>query len=151
MPRPEWAPWLLAIAAAVVVVAGLSPASRHDVDRSECTAVALVDERLVCGDDGPYDDPCGARHVLRAGDTLVGCARGRMTAPDLVAFDVPVDPNEAGAAELQSLPGIGPVLAQRIVEGRPYADADALLEVSGVGPRTLARIRPRLRLPDRQP
>lgn len=74
-----------------------------------------------------------------------------MTAGDLAALGVSVDPNVAAAAELQSLPGVGPVLAQRIVLGRPYIDAESLLEVKGVGPRTLARIRPRLSLPDRGP
>lgn len=142
---------MLAVAALLAVATSLSPEPRHHVESSECTAVALVDERLVCGDDGSYEDPCGTLHELRAGDTVVGCDAGRMTAQDLVAFEVPVDLNAADAAELESLPGIGPVLAQRIVLGRPYADVDALLEVSGVGPRTLARIRPRLRLPNGPP
>jgi competence protein ComEA len=50
-----------------------------------------------------------------------------------------------------TLPGIGPVLAGRIVEDRtangPYRQAADLLRVKGIGPATLARLRPRLSLP----
>ena len=57
----------------------------------------------------------------------------------------PVDLNRAGVAELVALPGVGPVLAGRIVtwreeNGRIDSPED-LLEVSGIGPATLARIR----------
>jgi len=44
-----------------------------------------------------------------------------------------------------ALPGIGPVLARRIVEGRPYARVEDLLKVKGIGPATLERLRPYLR------
>lgn len=62
----------------------------------------------------------------------------------------PVDLNLATAAELEALPGIGPVLSQRIVEHRdaygPFTSVDALLEVSGVGPAVLERLRPEVRV-----
>jgi ethanolamine utilization protein EutM len=49
-----------------------------------------------------------------------------------------VDLNTATAEELESLPGIGPSLARRIVAYReahgPFASVDALSEVTGVGP-----------------
>ncbi|MEY4070688.1 MAG: hypothetical protein RL721_1302, partial [Candidatus Eisenbacteria bacterium] len=55
----------------------------------------------------------------------------------------------ASAAELDALPGIGPVLAARIVAHRdrhgPFRSPDELLAVPGIGPRLLERIRPRLR------
>lgn len=58
----------------------------------------------------------------------------------------PVDLNRATASELRTLPGIGPVTAERIVafrneNGRFHRVAD-LIEVSGVGPRTLERLTP---------
>jgi competence ComEA-like helix-hairpin-helix protein len=56
-----------------------------------------------------------------------------------------LDLNRASAAELESLPGIGPSLAARIVAYRDSVggveSVDALLEVRGVGEATLARIR----------
>jgi competence protein ComEA len=59
-----------------------------------------------------------------------------------------VDINEADWPELAQLPGIGPTLARRIVDTRtargPFADHAQLRRVSGIGPKTLERIRPYL-------
>lgn len=53
--------------------------------------------------------------------------------------------NSATPAELEQLPGIGPVLAQKIVAHResqgPFTRAEDLLQVSGIGPSTLEAIR----------
>ena len=61
----------------------------------------------------------------------------------------PVDVNAATAEQLDALPGIGPVLAGRIVERRAqvgrFAQPDELLSVRGIGPRLLERIRPFVR------
>ena len=56
-----------------------------------------------------------------------------------------VDLNTASVAELDGLPGVGPVLAQRIVDRRPFTSVDELDEVSGVGPTLLERLRPLVR------
>lgn len=52
-----------------------------------------------------------------------------------------VNLNRASVDELRTLPGIGPVTAQRIVEHReehgPFAEPADLLHVPGIGPRTL--------------
>jgi competence protein ComEA len=50
--------------------------------------------------------------------------------------------NSASPRDLESLPGIGPVLAQRIIESRPFYGVDELIKVSGIGPVTLERLRP---------
>ena len=54
--------------------------------------------------------------------------------------------NSASAAELENLPGIGPVTAAAIVAYReekgPFASVDALTEVSGIGEATLEKIKP---------
>ena len=53
-----------------------------------------------------------------------------------------VDLNTATAGELQSVSGIGPILATKIIAGRPYKSVDDLLRVSGMGPWLLDRVRP---------
>lgn len=59
-----------------------------------------------------------------------------------------IDVNTAIAAELQRLPGIGPKLAERIIDARtarPFASADDLRRVGGIGAKTLEKLRPHLR------
>lgn len=56
-----------------------------------------------------------------------------------------VDLNRAGAAELAAIPEVGPALAQRILDFRhqqgPFHNHEQLLEVDGIGPKTLERMR----------
>lgn len=60
----------------------------------------------------------------------------------------PLNINTATAAQLETLDGIGQVLAQRIVDYRnangPFASVDDLLEVNGIGPGILETIRPQI-------
>lgn len=54
--------------------------------------------------------------------------------------------NTADVTGLDALPGVGPVLAQRIVDWRTqngrFTSVDELGEVSGIGDKVLARLRP---------
>ena len=52
-----------------------------------------------------------------------------------------LDLNPATEKELQSIKGIGPILAKRIIAGRPYKTVDDLLKVKGIGPKKLEKIR----------
>jgi competence protein ComEA len=58
----------------------------------------------------------------------------------------PLDLNHASEEELRRLPGVGPVLAARIVEARasagPFTSVDDLRKVRGVGGTRLDRLRP---------
>jgi competence protein ComEA len=56
--------------------------------------------------------------------------------------------NWATQAELESLPGIGPEMARRILDYRdqngPFASIEAIQQVPGIGPATYARIQDRI-------
>jgi competence protein ComEA len=57
----------------------------------------------------------------------------------------PIDINQASLQDLQRLPGIGPKMAQRIVDERqknPFKAVEDLRRVSGIGVKTLERLRP---------
>lgn len=53
--------------------------------------------------------------------------------------------NTASAADLETLPGVGPAIAQRILEWRElagtFSSVDELMEVSGIGPATFQQLR----------
>ena len=59
--------------------------------------------------------------------------------------------NLASAEELESLPGVGPVLAERIVAYReehgPFATVEDLLDVPGIGEGKLAALREAVLVP----
>jgi DNA uptake protein ComE-like DNA-binding protein len=54
----------------------------------------------------------------------------------------PVDLNAASSGELQSVPGVGPVLASSIIAARPFRSVDDLLCVKGVGTKSFEKLRP---------
>jgi competence protein ComEA len=57
-----------------------------------------------------------------------------------------VNLNTATSAQLRSLPGVGAALAERIIEYRrshgPFERVEQLDNVRGIGPATMARLRP---------
>jgi len=131
-----------------------------------CDFAVEVDGVLRCGDGAPKSlaDLCPGAHStpalqLRSGDAVEATALCRLADPSpgkphwsrmepdhLAALALPVDVNQASADEIASLPGIGPVLAGRIVEARPFTDTLDLRRVRGIGPVKLSAIERRARV-----
>jgi competence protein ComEA len=58
-------------------------------------------------------------------------------------FGLPLDPNRASPASLETLPGIGPARAAAIAAARserPFCRLDDLDRIPGIGPRTLEKL-----------
>jgi competence protein ComEA len=77
---------------------------------------------------------------------------GRMAGAQLLTLGLPIDLNTAAAADLRAIPGIGPDLAQAIVDYRqahgPFRKINDLMQVSGIGPKKLEDLRPHLVISD---
>ena len=91
--------------------------------------------------------------LLRDGDRVVVPRAGEASPKQAAAPTTsagPISLNAATAAQLESLPGIGPVCARRIIEyreklvkerGTGFRSVDELLNVPGIGPKRLAAVR----------
>ena len=81
------------------------------------------------------------------------CRHGGMRASWCLLVGIGLDLNEASAADLRRLDGIGPRTAQQIVAYRrahgPFGQIEALLEVRGIGRLRLAQLRPYVRVGSR--
>jgi competence protein ComEA len=82
--------------------------------------------------------------VPRPGEQLAGAIDAGSSGPGAM------DLNAAGTGELDTLPGIGPVIAQRIVDWRTdhggFGSVEELGEVSGIGPSLLDGVRDLVRV-----
>lgn len=108
---------------------------------------------------GTYTLPWGSRM-----EDIIGVAGGftSQADPNLVNLAEPLDDgekvfvpsnvtvqgdsrisiNNSSSKDLQTLTGVGPATAQRIIDGRPYNSIEDLLKVKGIGPKTLEKLRP---------
>jgi competence protein ComEA len=110
---------------AVQAAGGLTPDA--DLERLNLAAAVQDHEQII---------------VPRRSTAVTPRATG---APDRSGVQI-VDINTADCDTLETLPGIGPVLAQRILDYReqhgPFSDISELIAVKGIGEKTMDQLRP---------
>jgi competence protein ComEA len=112
------------------------------------TGARVADALDAAGGLLPEADPASVNLAAVVADgqqVTVGVPGAPVPGPDAVPGSAgPLDLNTAGVAELDALPGIGPVLAQRIVDHRtregPFTSVDQLDDVPGIGPAIAAEL-----------
>jgi competence protein ComEA len=120
------------------VEAAGGPRPKADLARVNLARVLIDGEQVRVPAPGDPDPP-----LLGVG---AGAPPGGSTAGGGASGTAPVSINTADLAGLDTLPGVGPVLAQRILDWRGehgrFTSVDELGEVSGIGEKLLAQLRP---------
>lgn len=103
----------------VVVASSQAPVSAAGVPTATPGTAASEEEKLI------EEDPSGPQEVL---------------------VEKSVNLNTATLEELDRLPGVGPAIAQRIIDYREqnsgFYDIEELMDVSGIGEKTFAKLEP---------
>jgi len=120
------------------------------VNRRERAVLLLVTAAFLTGIGISYCRRVGLRHqaalypIAVVQDTSAECL------PDSIGAPPPVDLNQATSRQLDGLPGIGPVLASRIVEYRQrkggFHSVAELRAVSGIGEKRYSALKDLVRV-----
>jgi competence protein ComEA len=144
----------------------LDPGELIDIDRASATeltrlprvgpglAARIVSDRA---NRGPFGSIEGLDRVSGIGPTLLNAVgpfaqfSGRTTAQSNGSGVTRIRINYATAGQLASLPGVGPIRAQAILDDRTqngrYRNLEDLTRVRGIGPATIERLRPLVVVP----
>ena len=86
----------------------------------------------------------------RASTTAAGAAPGVAGAGPTASPGGPIDLNAATIEQLDTLDGVGPVIARKIIDHRtrngPFRSVEELAQVPGIGPKRLAALRAHVRV-----
>ncbi|GAA2007944.1 hypothetical protein GCM10009799_39410 [Nocardiopsis rhodophaea] len=130
------------VADAIEAAGGVSADADVDTDTLNLARPLVDGERVLVGVTPSPGAPGPTGAAPRAGMPGVPSGPGAVDAPG------PLDLNTATSEQLQTLPGIGPVLAERIVRFRDtnggFGSVKQLREVSGIGERRFADLRERV-------
>ena len=99
---------------------------------------------------GTEEEPNGEVRDGGAGGEGSGAPSGSSAAGGSGGSGPTVNLNTATAAQLEELPGVGPVMAGRIIDWRTengrFSRVEELQEIDGVGPKTYAKLAPLCRV-----
>ncbi len=119
----------------------------------------VKDALLAAGDTSPGADPealnlaapleDGSKIIVPLLNASTATAPSFSTSPAQPTTSAlspgPININQATQSELESLPGVGPVIAQRIIayrdENGPFTTTEAIQKVAGIGPVTFERLK----------
>ena len=135
------------VQAALAAAGGLSPqADAHRINR----AAKLHDgQKLYVLSQGESTPPLAASSGQGCEGQACTSAEGGVAGSDAEG-QVLVNINTANAAQLTQLPGVGPAIAQKIIDYRtangPFTSVDDLTKVPGIGAAKLAQIKSHARV-----
>jgi len=118
---------------ALIVAGGLSAAAdREHVAKNFNLAIKLTDGTKI--------------YVPFIGEAVKGAAVLNVSnaSSELSAVNALININNASESQLDTLPGIGPVTAQKIIVGRPYSSVDELLSKKIVGAKVFGQIKDKI-------
>ncbi len=133
------------VADAIAAVGGVS--SGAVLSRVNLARKVIDGEQIVVP--GPGEPAIPAAGPVPGAGADAGSVGGSISGP-VGGPPEPIDLNTATLSQLDTLPGVGPVTAERIIAWRTqhqrFSQVDELGEVDGIGPKTLEQLRPLVRV-----
>lgn len=135
------------VQAALAAAGGLSP--QADVHRINRAAKLHDGQKLYVLSQGESTPPLAASSGQGCEGQACTSAEGGVAGSDTEGQGL-VNINTANAAQLTQLPGVGPAIAQKIIDYRtangPFTSVDDLTKVPGIGAAKLAQIKSHARV-----